>query len=48
MNKVHRIGLPDKFPENYGSQIELLKSQKINSEHLAKKMFLILKKNKKN
>tara|TARA_X000001036_G_scaffold439880_1_gene492858 strand:+ start:1566 stop:2507 length:942 start_codon:yes stop_codon:yes gene_type:complete len=48
VNKVHRIGLPDKFPENYGSQIELLKSQKINSEHIAKKMFLILKKNKKN
>jgi hypothetical protein len=39
--------LPDKFPENYGSQIELLKSQKINSENLAKKMLLILKKIKK-
>ena len=48
VNKIHRIGLPDKFPDNYGSQIELLKSHKINSENLAKKMFLILKKNKKN
>jgi transketolase len=48
VNKIHRIGLPDKFPENYGSQIELLKSQNINSEHLAKKMLLILKKTKKN
>ena len=47
VNKIHRIGLPDKFLENYGSQIELLKSQNINSEHLAKKMFLILKKIKK-
>ena len=48
VNKIHRIGLPDKFPENYGSQIQLLKSQKIDSENLAKRMFLILKKNKKN
>ena len=48
VNKIHRIGLPDKFPVNYGSQIQLLKSQKIDSENLAKRMFLILKKNKKN
>ena len=45
VNKIYRIGLPDKFPDNYGSQIELLKSHKINSENLAKRMLLILKKN---
>ena len=48
VNKIHRIGLPDKFPENYGSQIQLLKSHKIDSENLAKKMLFILKKIKKN
>ena len=42
--KIHRIGLPDSFSENYGSQIELLKSKKISSENLANKMLSLLKK----
>ncbi|MDB3920283.1 hypothetical protein N9349_06010 [Candidatus Pelagibacter sp.] len=43
--KIHRLGLPDSFSENYGSQIELLKSKKISSENLANKMLsLFIKK----
>lgn len=45
--KIHRLGLPDSFSKNYGSQAELLKSKKISPQDLAKKLLFYFKKNKK-
>jgi transketolase len=42
--KFHRLGLPDSFSKNYGTQDELLKSKGITPQDLARKLLFFLKK----